>query len=113
MLKFIVSVLVTATVYNAVPGQTDDTPLITASGAHINAENAIGHCWVAVSRNLEAQGFKMGRKILVEGTGIYDGVWTIQDRMNKRWINKIDFLVNEDVKYGKWENLKITLIDEQ
>lgn len=112
MIKFLVSILVTATVYNAVPGQTDDTPLITATGARISESNAINHCWVAVSRDLEAEGFKMGSKILVEGTGAYDGVWTIQDRMNKRWIKKIDFLVNEDVKYGKWENLKITLIQD-
>jgi len=111
MLKFLVSILVTATVYNAVPGQTDDTPLITASGAHISEENAINHCWVAVSRDLEAEGFKMGSKILVEGAGSYDGVWTIQDRMNRRWKRKIDFLVNEDVKLGKWENLKITLVE--
>ena len=106
------TILVTATVYNAVPGQTDNTPLITASGACISEENPINHCWVAVSRDLEAQGFKMGSKILVKGTGIYDGVWTIKDRMNRRWKRKIDFLVNEDVKLGKWENLKITLIHE-
>jgi len=111
MLKFLVSILVTATVYNAVPGQTDDTPLITASGARISEKNAINHCWVAVSRDLEAEGFKMGSKILVEGAGSYDGVWTIQDRMNRRWKRKIDFLVNEDVKLGKWENLKITLVE--
>ena len=112
MIKLLTTILVTATVYNAVPGQTDDTPFITASGAYISEENAINHCWVAVSRDLEAEGFKMGSKILVKGTGMYDGVWTIQDRMNKRWENKIDFLVNEDIKLGKWDNLKITLIHE-
>jgi len=31
--------------------------------------------------------------------------------MNRRWKRKIDFLVNEDVKLGKWENLKITLVE--
>lgn len=112
MIKLLITILVTATVYNAVPGQTDNTPLITASGAHISEENAINHCWVAVSRDLEAQGFKMRSKILVEGTGMYDGVWTIQDRMNRRWKKKIDFLVNEEVKLGKWKNIKITLIHE-
>ena len=32
-------VLVTATVYHAVEGQTDNTPLITASGKKINPNN--------------------------------------------------------------------------
>jgi hypothetical protein len=29
--------------------------------------------------------------------------------MNKRWKHKIDFLVNQDIKGGKWENVKIYL----
>jgi 3D (Asp-Asp-Asp) domain-containing protein len=52
----------------------------------------------------------MGTKVLIEGTKSLDGVWTIQDRMNKRWKHRIDFLVNKDIKAGKWENIKITII---
>jgi hypothetical protein len=32
--------------------------------------------------------------------------------MNKRWKKRIDFLVNKDVKGGKWNNVKITIINE-
>jgi len=48
---------VTATVYHAVEGQTDSTPLITASGKKINANNPASHRWIAVSRDLEPLGF--------------------------------------------------------
>jgi hypothetical protein len=41
-----------------------------------------------------------------------DGVWTVQDRMNKRWTNRIDFLVDTDVRGGKWDSVKIELIYE-
>ena len=53
----IISELVTATIYHAVPGQTDDTPFVTASNSKINPENPQGHRWIAVSRDLEALGY--------------------------------------------------------
>jgi 3D (Asp-Asp-Asp) domain-containing protein len=105
----LISTMVTATIYHAVPGQTDDTPFITASNKRINKDNPQGHRWIAVSRDLEKLGFTLGTKVCVEGAGEMDGDWTIEDRMNKRWTNKIDFLVNQDIKGGKWENVKIYL----
>ena len=106
----IISELVTATIYHAVPAQTDDTPFITASNSKINPENPQGHRWIAVSRDLEALGYTFGTKVCIEGTGIFDGDWIVQDRMNKRWKKRIDFLVNEEIKYGKWQNVKIEIV---
>ena len=103
---------VTATVYHAVEGQTDSTPLITASGKKINANNPASHKWIAVSRDLEPLGFVLGAKVIVSGAGNMDGVWIVQDRMNKRWTHRIDFLVNEDTM-GKWKNVSIQLLDAQ
>ena len=103
--------LVTATVYHPVPEQTDSTPFITASGAYIEECCPGDHRWLAVSRDLEDFGFVFGAKVLVEGAEELDGVWTVQDRMNKRYKNRIDFLVDYDV-YGRWDNVKITLLDE-
>ena len=37
---------VTATIYHAVEGQPASTPLITASGKHINPDNPAGHRWI-------------------------------------------------------------------
>jgi len=39
-----------------------------------------------------------------------NGVWTVQDRMNKRWVQRIDFLVNKTKKGGKWNNVIINII---
>ena len=105
------AVIVTATIYHAVPGQTDNTPFITASNKKINKDNPAGHRWIAVSRDLEKLGFTLGTKVCIENAGEMDGEWTIEDRMNKRWTKKIDFLVNTDMKYGKWKNVKIYVVE--
>ena len=105
-------ILVTATIYHAVPAQTDSTPDITASNMRIDMSNPQKHRWIAVSRDLEAKGLTFGVKVCVHGAGDLDGVWTVQDRMNKRWKSRIDFLVNEDLKGGKWENVIVEIIDD-
>jgi len=105
-------ILVTATIYHATPEQTDSTPDITASNKKIDISNPIKHRWIAVSRDLEAKGLTFGVRVCVTGAGDLDGIWTVQDRMNKRWKNRIDFLVNEDLKGGKWENVRIEIIDD-
>lgn len=111
MLKtFILSVIVTATIYHADPRQTNADFLTTASLKKINPANPQGHRWIAVSRDLEKKGFTMGVKVCIEGAGKMDGEYTIEDRMNKRWTNRIDFLVNKDMKYGKWDKVKLTII---
>jgi 3D (Asp-Asp-Asp) domain-containing protein len=112
MIGYIISIVtcVTATIYHAVPEQTDDTPDITATGFKIDMNNPECHRIIAVSRDLEKLGFVMNAEVLVENAGEMNGVWTIRDRMNKRWTEKIDFLVNEEMKGGKWECIEITLI---
>jgi 3D (Asp-Asp-Asp) domain-containing protein len=102
--------IVTATIYHAVPAQTDSTPFITASGAVIEECCAGTHRWIAVSRDLEDEGLFFGAKVYVTGTGVFDGIWTVQDRMNKRWTRRIDFLVDKDVTGGKWEDVEVRLL---
>ena len=108
--KLLAILIVTATVYNAVPEQTDSTPFITASGARINQDNPEHHRWVAVSQDMLKRGYKFGMCIEVQGAGDLDGVWEIQDVMNKRYTNSIDFLVENTRKLGKWKGVKIKLI---
>ena len=69
------------------------------------------HRIIAVSRDLEAKGFKMNSIVVVSNAGDMDGLWVIRDRMNKRWTNRIDFLVDETLKGGKWNNVKIKLYE--
>jgi len=105
-------VMVTATIYHADPKQCNADYLTTASLKKINSQSPGSHRWLAVSRDLEPLGFVFGAQVCVEGAGEMDGIWTVEDRMNKRWKNRIDFLVNYDIKGGKWENVTISLVNE-
>ena len=51
-MKSLLITIVVATLYNALPEQTDDSPLVTASGAIINGLCPESHRWVAVSPDL-------------------------------------------------------------
>ena len=55
-MKSILITIVVATLYNALPQQTDDSPLVTASGAMINELCPESHRWVAVSPDLLRKG---------------------------------------------------------
>lgn len=104
--------MVTATIYHADPAQCNADYLTTASLKTINEANPQGHRWIAVSRDLEQHGFVFGARVCVEGAGQFNGEWTVEDRMNKRWVKRIDFLVDYDLKGGKWDNVEISLINE-
>jgi len=114
MSKILLSILVTVTIYHADPRQTDSTPFITASGARIDSLNPGKHRWLAVSRDLERKGFVFGTCVLITGTNSsLDGEWEVKDRMNKRWRRRVDLLVDTTRTGGKWENIKLTLLNEK
>ena len=100
-------VVVSATCYNAVVKQTNKDVSHTASMFDLDLDNPYLHRIVAISRDLESKGFHMGDIIMVCGTGVYDGLWIINDRMNKRFFNKIDFLVNTCMTTDRWSNINI------
>jgi 3D (Asp-Asp-Asp) domain-containing protein len=108
MTKFILlSLIVTATVYNADPKQCNADYLTTASLKKIDRVNPSKHRWIAVSRDLEKLGYTFGTEVIVECCCEYDGVWTVEDRMNKRYTKRIDFLVDNHIKLGKWDSVTI------
>jgi 3D (Asp-Asp-Asp) domain-containing protein len=89
------SILITrATVYQAVPSQTNDDNLITASGFKLDSlyEHS-KHRIIAISRDLKEY-LPFGSAVLIEGTDKYDGVWYVHDVMNKRYEKSIDFLTD-------------------
>jgi len=104
------TVKVTATVYNAVAAQCNEDFGHTATMFELDLKNPYKHRIIAISRDLEELGFKMNSKVIVSGTGKYDGEWIIRDRMNKRFTKKIDFLINKDMGLGRWYNVTIKLI---
>lgn len=105
--------IVTGTVYHAVEEQTNSNPTITADMSVIDLERVDELRWVALSRDLLSRWggeFNYGDTIYVQTQGKeLKGKWVARDTMNKRWRNKIDFLVCERSEiYGKWEGLIIT-----
>lgn len=96
---------VVVTVYNATKEQCNADNHITASGFKLDLNDVGSHKIVAVERTFMAEhGLQYGDLVKIEGTykGLQDGVYQIQDTMNKRYANqhKVDVLVPNDIKYG-------------
>ena len=105
-----------ATVYNAVAGQCNADYGRTASMFRLNIKNPESHRIIAIERTMmDKYGLQMGDVVYLEGVGEYDGVWQVQDKMNKRFagMDKIDLLVNGDTKTGKWDNVKIYTLKDK
>jgi|TARA_R110000764_G_scaffold2838_4_gene12019 3D (Asp-Asp-Asp) domain-containing protein len=97
---------VQATVYNAVPAQTNNDPGHTAFMFELDLDDPYKHKIIAVSRDLLTE-YPKGTKVYVTGT-TYDGVYIVMDKMNKRYTNRIDLLINEEMQIGNWPNATIT-----
>ena len=101
---------VEATVYNATPSQCNKDFGFTASMFYLDLYDIEAHKIIAMERTFMKEfGLVYGDVVKIEGTGKYDGIYQIQDTMNKRFAgkHKIDILVNENIKKGKWNNVKI------
>jgi len=98
--------VVTVTTYTVSAGETDSTPLITASGYKLDSVNPKKQKVIAISRDLKRK-YKFGQKVRVKGAGKLDGVYTVRDLMAKRWTKKIDILINPDESGTKIRRVKI------
>lgn len=103
---------ITGTYYNAVPEQCDGSPLVTADGSKIDLTKLKNWDirWVALSRNLLSRWggpFDYGDTIYVQHKNSkIKGYWVVHDTMNKRAVNKIDFLVSLDNEFpGKTHDI--------
>lgn len=93
------------TVYNAVAVQCNADYGTTASGFKLNLDDVGSHRIAAVERTfMDTLGIKYGDVIKIEGThnGLFDGIYQVQDTMNKRFAgqHKIDLLVPNNIKFG-------------
>ena len=61
---------------------------------------------IAISRDLK-QRFKYGSYVRLEGCGKYDGVYRVEDLMNKRFKNRVDILINPSDKPTMFKNIKL------
>ena len=93
---------VTATVYQAMPGQTDGSPFITADNSRIRPRYGSHTRWLALSPDLLKQGggrFHYGDKVQVSQVSPQlDGVYTVHDTMNRRHRRRIDILTHRREK---------------
>ena len=87
-----------ATYYNPVQGQCDATPLVTGSGYEINLAKLKRKevKVVAVSRDL-LKIYPYGSTIYVHQPVHLRGCWRVEDTMNKRFTNRVDFLVYDKI----------------
>ena len=113
MIRLVIWLLIsagtTATVYNAVPDQCNAQPSMTASGRRITGDVAELRI-LAMERTMMARhGIHYGDTVLVRGAGSYDGEWVVEDTMSPRWAgqDRVDFLVPDDVKLGRWDKVEI------
>ena len=88
-----------ATVYHAVPEQTDDTPLITADGTRIDPDN-IGRI-AAVSQELlwyNGGPIRYGDYLWVEIDNELRGLWRVHDTMWEGVDRYVDLLVDSHIE---------------
>ncbi|WP_223653267.1 hypothetical protein [Hymenobacter psoromatis] len=94
---------VTATAYQAVAGQTDDEPFVTADNSHIQPNYSSKTRWMALSQDLLARwggNFQYGDKVWVSGISPQlDGLYTVHDTMNKRHHHCLDILTHPSEKF--------------
>jgi len=98
-----------ATIYHAVPEQCNADVTHTASMFEIDPANVEQYRILAMERTMMAQyDIRYGDIVLIEGTD-HDGLWQIQDTMNRRYKgkHKIDFLVPTSLTTGYWKNVKV------
>jgi 3D (Asp-Asp-Asp) domain-containing protein len=94
---------VTATAYNSLAYQTSTQPNITAFGDSLKP----GMKCIAVSRDLLALGLKHNTLVTINGL---DGVYLVKDKMNKRWKNRIDIYMGNDIQAAKnWGRKKLQI----
>ena len=96
---------VTATAYTSHPNQTDKTPFLAAWNNRIRPGMKI----IAVSQDLIKK-YKLTNGVKVRIKGL-KGVFTVRDKMNKRFKRRIDIYMGLNKKKAlKWGKKEITLV---
>lgn len=98
------SLRVQATAYTSHIGQTDSTPFLAAWNNRLRP----GMKAIAVSRDLlKKYGLKNKSKVRISGL---PGEYTVLDKMNKRWKEKIDIYMGLDRKKAlQWGRKNVTI----
>lgn len=98
------SMEVTATAYNSHEAQTKaGDPTTAAWGDQLKP----GMKAIAVSRDLIKEGLDYNTEVKIEGL---KGTYLVLDKMNKRWNNRIDIYMGNNVnEANEWGKQKVTI----
>lgn len=88
------TLVVQASAYNSLPGQTEGDPSLGAWGDELRPGMKV----IAVSRDLLDEGLVRGTRVRIEGV---PGEWRVLDKMGRRWERKIDLYMGEDVEAAR------------
>ncbi len=88
------TLVVQASAYNSLPGQTVGDPSLGAWGDELRPGMKV----IAVSRDLLEEGLVRGTRVRIEGV---PGEWRVLDKMGRRWERKIDLYMGEDVEAAR------------
>lgn len=106
ILLFSVQDTVTATTYKLTAAENGPYGNNMASGYKVNEKLPGNDRVIAISRDLLKK-YPFHSDIIIEGAGELDGIWRVEDVMNKRFAKRIDFLLNWKVKHNKFNNVII------
>lgn len=94
---------VKATAYTSRPSETSGDPYLGAWNNRLTP----GEKSIAVSRDLLKIGLKNGAEVEIKGL---PGVYTVRDKMNKRWKRRIDIYMGNDLERAReWGKQEVVL----
>lgn len=97
------SIEVTATAYTSRVAETSGDPYTAAWNNRLKP----GEKAIAVSRDLLKRGLTNGVEVEIEGL---PGVYTVRDKMNKRWKRRIDIYMGNDLERAReWGKQKVVI----
>jgi len=100
--KPVLTARVTVTTYNAIVEQTDSNPSTTTFMSRPRPGT------VAVSLDLLEMGFIPGKKVWLQGIGIY----RVNDVMHERHKMSVDLLLDRKSKHFRADNVLMVMVDE-
>jgi 3D (Asp-Asp-Asp) domain-containing protein len=98
--------IVTATTYKLTARENGPYGNVLASGFKANKKHPGLNRVVAVSRDLLKK-YPFHTYVLIKNAGLFNGIWKVEDVMNKRFTKRIDFLLDWKVKHNKFDNVII------
>jgi 3D (Asp-Asp-Asp) domain-containing protein len=101
---------VTVTTYKLTARENGPYGNSLASGFKASYKHPGLHRVIAVSPDL-LKYYPFHSYVIIKGTGKFDGIWKIEDIMNKRFTKRIDLLIDWKVKHNKFYKVTIKKYD--